>query len=77
MTDNYNQKSGRPPIGRGANPGGGRFRTRSRTPLQPHTMNTIQTEKRARMNVLSPGDGNTLNAFENPMSKTIEAGDIT
>ena len=28
------------------------------------------------MNVLSPGDGNTLNTFENPMSKTIEANDI-
>jgi len=42
LGDNYRRS--RPPAGPGVNPGAGRFRTRSRTPLQPH-MNTIQADK--------------------------------
>ena len=67
------QKKGRPPAGPGVNPGAGRFRTRSRTPLQPH-MNTIQAGKRASLGdaLFSPETSKPA-AFAGQMTKTIDA----
>ena len=74
LRDNY--KKGRPPAGPGVNPGAGRFRTRSRTPLQPH-MNTIQAGKRASLgDALFSAEGSKPAAFGGQMTKTIDANEI-